>query len=260
MPKRWLLALGVIVLMAGIAAALYLRPTTTSRESVAAHDQAKDSDNTDEKQASVPLGSQANGAEAPKLSPTGASAATPLRDPATGQPILPSKSPQAASVAEAFRTHQHPERLSMLVPVKPFDKIIFEADPEKYLRVIEPGRVQQCKQPGKDVSALKAKGEHQFLVKPDGKVILEVRGAKLAPATFLSVDGGRFLESDLNCVTVRADAQGVAKATFLASFGADGDVNILVGSPEASGQVRFVVTVEHSPLRRADEVTDKSEK
>jgi len=163
------------------------------------------------------------------------------------------ENPHAASVAEALREKNKPERLSMLIAPKPFDLAAFEADPEKYLATVEPGRVMQGRQPGRDVPALRAANGHQFRVEPNGKVALEVKGAQRAPVTFVSADMGTFEENRLNCVTVRADENGVARATFVATHGADGDVNILAGSPMASGQVRFTVLVDSSPLRRPPE-------
>ena len=44
-------------------------------------------------------------------------------------------------------------------------------------------------------------------------------------------------------ITVRADAEGTAKAVYSASGGVIADVSVLVGSPRASGQVKFHVFV-----------------
>lgn len=158
--------------------------------------------------------------------------------------------PHARSVAEALVKKEHPERLSALISPKPFDKAAFEADPLGYCQVIEPGRVQLCMQPGPGVPALRATGAHQFRAQPEGEVKLEVKAAAKSPVTFTSFDAGTFAESKLNSVTVQADDNGLAHATFVATSGADGDVNILAGCPLTSGQVRFVVMVDSPALRR----------
>ena len=51
-------------------------------------------------------------------------------------------------------------------------------------------------------------------------------------------------ENLLTAQTVQANAQGIAEVTFEATPGTIEDVNILAGSPVASGQVKFVVNVQ----------------
>ena len=161
------------------------------------------------------------------------------------QPVNGKSSAQAESVLEALKTRTHPERLSLMhPPEKPFDKAAFEADPAAYLNVVEPGRVFQTEQPSKEVPALTVVGSAYKRAVQGDSVVLTVKGVALAPVTFTSTDMGAFAENKLNSVTVRADDQGVAKVTFVAASGALNDVNIMVGSPLASGQAQFKVDIE----------------
>ncbi len=80
----------------------------------------------------------------------------PPQDFGRAMPVKADASPQAASVAEALKKKDHPERLSAMIPAKPFDKASFEANPNDYLNSVEPGRCFLCAQPGKDVPALTA--------------------------------------------------------------------------------------------------------
>ena len=168
-----------------------------------------------------------------------------LKHRSTVQPVKGDTNPQTRSVMEALKSGKHPERLSVLIPPKePFDKAKFEADPEKYLSVIEPGRCFVCSQPGPNVPALKAASDLFVQTTLGATVKLKAQGAPLAPVTFTAMDLGAFEESKLSSVTVRADKDGVATATFVATPGAMNDVNILCGSPLASGQVRYKVVID----------------
>lgn len=170
-------------------------------------------------------------------------------DPRFGsiKPVKGDANPQAASVLEALKSGAQPERLSLMhPPSKPFDQSAFEANPKAYLDVVEPGRVFQTMQPGKDVPALKIVGDGYYRLQQGQTVKLSAQSAPKAPITFTSTDLGAFAENNLNSVTVRADEKGLATVTFVAIAGTLNDVNILAGSPMASGQAHFVVDVEQS--------------
>jgi cytoskeletal protein RodZ len=160
--------------------------------------------------------------------------------PDRAQPVKANSSPQAASIAEALKNKDHPERLSILTRAERYDP----AKIDEYLRTAGPSRPFDTAQPARDVPALKAVGTTLFRIKQSGSVKLTVKGAPSGVVSATSVDLGTFQESGLNCATVRADKDGVASVTFVASAGAINDVNILVGSPLASGQVKFVVEIE----------------
>ena len=104
-------------------------------------------------------------------------------------------------------------------------------------------------QPAENVPALTVLGDGYYRVKQGETVKLTAKGAPLAPVTFTSTDLGAFDESKLSSVTVRADDKGVAMVTFVATPGTLNDVNILAGSPLASGQARFKVDVEQAQPR-----------
>lgn len=146
------------------------------------------------------------------------------------------------SVAEARKDGKHHERLSPLVAPAAFDKAKFEANPQAYLDVVEPGRVWQTAAPGAGVKHLHSKGSERLKVAVGGNVDLAVRGTPSAPVTFTAFDGGVF-ENQLASITVRADDKGEAHATFTATPGTIDDVNVIAGSPMASSQARFVVKV-----------------
>jgi hypothetical protein len=191
----------------------------------------------------------ARGVGATRADGAGAPGAVPPRGdpaPSTGQspPVRIAEHPEAASVAEALRTSRHPERVSVhFLPKEPFNRPAFESDPERYLQGIEPGRVFTTAPPGPGVPPLKAAGETFMRLRTKQSVTLRVVGEPGAPVTFTAFDLGSFAENRLNSVTVRADAQGKAAATFVATPGAVDTCRVLAGSPLSSGQVKFVVDI-----------------
>lgn len=156
--------------------------------------------------------------------------------------VRPNANANVASVAEAARTNTHPERLSPLIAPRPFDAAAFAADPQGYLNVVEPGRVFQSAAPGAAVPVLQVKGKGSIEIAPGGACPLAVITAPNAPVTFTSLDLGTF-PNQLTSITVRADAQGEARTEFAASGGAIADVQVMVGSPGASGQVKFQIFI-----------------
>ncbi|MBA3685763.1 MAG: hypothetical protein H0W72_11060 [Planctomycetes bacterium] len=149
---------------------------------------------------------------------------------------------QIASVREALANRSHPERLSPLVAPAAFDRAAWDRDPEAYLRVIEPGRVYQTAQPGKDVPVLVPIGPVLARIRALSSTTLAVRAPAGAPVSWTSGDLGAF-ENRLTSITVRANDQGVAAVTFTASPGTSALAHVLVGSPLATGQVHFTVDV-----------------
>jgi hypothetical protein len=178
------------------------------------------------------------GQTAPTLAPD-----TPATNPVGVAPsVRPSTNANVASIAEAARSGRNPERMSMLIAPKPFDPAAYAANPQGYLNVIEPGRVFQSAQPGVGVPVLDIIGTGSLQIPVGGSCDLVVSTAPLAPVTYTTMDLGTF-QNGLTTITVRADAEGMAKAVYSASGGVIADVAVLVGSPLASGQVRFHVFV-----------------
>ncbi len=147
------------------------------------------------------------------------------------------------SVAEAYKTKTHPERVSSMVPSRPFDPEVYKQNPADYLETIEPGRVFDPAQPGPDVTRLVHTAPRAMTVVQGESVPLQVKAIPDAPVTFTSFDLGRFRESLLTSVTVKADEKGIATARFEATPGTIGHVDILAASPLTSGQLRFMVNV-----------------
>lgn len=150
-----------------------------------------------------------------------------------------------ASVSRAAREGRK-ERLSASIVPPAFDHEAFERDPRAYLDTVAPGRIYQTAKPGREVPALVPAGPDSFDVAPGGEAELAVRTRPRAPVTFTSVNMGSF-SNGLTSITVRADAEGVARATFIASKGTLYEVSILAASPLASGRVAFDVWVEPDP-------------
>lgn len=161
-------------------------------------------------------------------------------------PVPPDANPAVASVAEAVRTGSHPERLSVLVEPEPFDAAAYRADPRAYLDVAEPARAFQAAQPAEGVPVLAALTPALRTAVQGEAVTLRVRSVPNMPVTFTSFDLGQF-ENRLTTVTVEADAEGVAEASFTGTPGTIGDANILAASPAATGTVKFIVHVRMPP-------------
>ena len=164
-------------------------------------------------------------------------------DPVGKPPELPANAnANIASVVEAVTTRQFPERRSPLIMPPPFNGAAFAANPQAYLNVVEPGRVFQSAAPGLQTPVLRTLEGASFMIAVGESCTLKVQTAPNAPVSFLTMDLGTF-SNGLTAITVRADQQGVATATYSASDGVIADVNILAGSPMASGQVQFHVVV-----------------
>jgi hypothetical protein len=157
--------------------------------------------------------------------------------------------PGIRSVREAEETSGYPERLTPFVASRPFDRAAFEADPEAYLSVVEPGRCFQTeKEPTLDSVHLRALSSLTPSSDEDGLVALSVETAPAAPVTFTSFGPGYFRENTLNSVSLRADAGGRAVAHYVVAKGASATVPVLVGSPEAVGNQTFLIMSGPPPL------------
>jgi hypothetical protein len=151
--------------------------------------------------------------------------------------------PQVQAVVAAIRQGNHPERVSAMMRPRLFDAKAQQADPAAYFEVVEPGRVFQTAQPGPGVPRLAAAGNTFHQVAQGQAARLRVQAPAGAPVSFTAFDGGQF-DNQLSSITVRADARGVAETRLLATSGTIEDLNVLAGSPLASGQVKFVVNVQ----------------
>ena len=256
MLKKYFFVCVCLCLSIALAAVLYWRQgvTPTQQSAQGTSDSKSNSTKMGTEQGSGGTATDSKSALPVDLnSPKTASPAKPQEFKAPPQnfgraePVKSDKNAQAASVAEALKTKAHPERLSALLPpTKPFDPAAFKANPAEYLNTIEPGRVFGTAAPGPQVPELTAAGARYARISQGDSAILTVKGAPLAPITLTSFDLGKFKENDLNSITVQADKDGLASATFVASPGSLNDVNILAGSPMSSGQVKFVVEIQQA--------------
>jgi len=150
--------------------------------------------------------------------------------------------PSLGPVVEAALQGTHPERLTPLIDPAPFDAAAYAANPAAYCALVEPGRVYQTAQPGAGVPALDLLGTAAATIAQGTTTLLRVKATAGAPVTFTSFDCGAF-SNLLTSITVTADTDGVATATFLATPGTLNETNILAASPLCSGQVNFSVTI-----------------
>ncbi len=161
-----------------------------------------------------------------------------------------------ALLREAQSSQRFAYRLSETVAPPPFDVAAYRADPQRYLEEPAPGRVFQSLPAGRGVPALGLAGPGRFAAVQGQGVTLAVRvhagvdagssaGADAvvgAAVCFFTNDGGVF-SNGLSTQTVAADADGIARVTYTATPGVSHFVNILAGSPMASGQVALLVDV-----------------
>jgi hypothetical protein len=169
----------------------------------------------------------------------------PEMDYGMTQPVRGDLNPQTKSIVEAVQTKSHPERLSPLIPPKPFDPVAYKQNPKIYLDVVEPGRVFQTANPGKEVPSIVATSPLYQEVVQGKSVKLRVKAVPRMPCSFTSFDLGHF-QNQLTGVTVEANDQGIAEADFFGAPGTINEVKILASSPVSSGQVRFIVFVKKS--------------
>jgi hypothetical protein len=158
-------------------------------------------------------------------------------------PLVPAgANANTQSVSEAARTGRHAERLTALMEPRPFSRAEFEADRQGYIGVIEPGRVWQTAEAAERTPVLKIKGAAHRQIPRGGSVQLAAVGAPHSVITFHSFDLGAF-SNRLTTISVLTDGSGEAAATFTATPGTEGEVNILAACPEAVGQGQFIVQV-----------------
>ena len=162
------------------------------------------------------------------------------------KPVRSDANPHVASVARALKEKKFPERLSAFARPKNFDRAAYKRNRKEYLETIEPGRVFQPAQPGRDVVPIKSIGSSRHSAVQGEWVTLRARAVPGAPVTFTSFDLGAF-ENQLPSITVEANRGGVAEAKFKGTPGTINNVNILAASPVTSGRLRYIVRVLPPP-------------
>jgi hypothetical protein len=157
--------------------------------------------------------------------------------------VSPAFHPQVASIAEAHRTGKHPERLSLDIAPAPFDLKRYEANPQQYLNIVEPGRVYQTAAAGPNAVPLIATIDRVISIPALGSTALSVRGKPNAPVSWTILGGGVFTHNRLTSTTVLTSAEGIATVTYEATPGVYDAVSILVGSPLMVGTLTLMLQV-----------------
>jgi hypothetical protein len=180
-----------------------------------------------------------------KSEPGGADAGYSPPNPGFVPLVKLDANPHTKSVAEALndKTGSLGHRLSTLIEPPPFDRESYEKDPETYLNTVEPGRIWQQAEPGLGVVPLERKSRYSNAVLQGESVNLEVKVEPKMPVTFYSPRLGQF-DNQLATMTVRADDEGIARATFKASSGTREEIEVFASSPVHSGLARFLIDVE----------------
>ena len=163
----------------------------------------------------------------------------PGNAPAVGKDANPDV---AALHAELARENPNPAAISNLFAPEPFDAKVYAADKEAWLKQVRPGRVFQSAQPGPEVEPIESSsGTFQNVVQGE-KVLLEVKASPGSPVTFYTPQVGEF-SNRLTTQSVETAEDGIARATYTATAGTQGLVDILAASPVHSGQLRYRVRV-----------------
>lgn len=125
---------------------------------------------------------------------------------------------------------------------EPFDRQAYQANPQEYLDKIRPARAFHPAQPGPEVKPIKSETRTFQQVLQGERVVLRIKADPGVPVAFYTPQVGRF-DNLLSSYTVAANDEGVATATWHAGPGSWGINDIVVASPEHSGQLQFRVDV-----------------
>ncbi len=173
--------------------------------------------------------------------PAGTAATTTVTMPASAATVSVSASATGVPLGSAVLTSLvNVAGISPLVRAPPFDQAAFLANPATYLATPVPGRIWQGLDPGPGIPALMALGP-QRIAYASGTTSLPVAVGCPAgsPVTFLVTGEGAFLPSFMNCLTVQAESDNVARAMFVPSGQAASTV--LVGGAMTSGLIRYSI-------------------
>ena len=155
----------------------------------------------------------------------------------------PQQSPEPTELAKVNLKKVAPAARSPAIAPPVWDLAAYRNDPQAYLDEVFPGRVNQTATPAADVPFLVAEGGTGFTVAPGSRIVLRVKGEPYMPVTWTSLGLGTFLRTGLTSVSVAADADGHAFATWIATPGTTGNASILAASPTRAGQVAFLVRI-----------------
>ena len=149
--------------------------------------------------------------------------------------------PQKASVIEAIKTGQYPERLSLMAKRQKFNYASYQQEPDEYLNIVVPSRAYETAQPGEGVKRLTRASSKYVETYQEEVVELQITGdVANAPISASALDGGYF-SNDLSAITVQADSSGSATLQFTAGQGVIRNARVISASPLSTGTVSFNV-------------------
>jgi len=162
--------------------------------------------------------------------------------PGASPRVNPKSNPNTRSVYESIGDPKLAYRSNSMIPAPKFDRDSYEADPQAYLDEMAPGRIWQSLPPGENVVPIERSGQYiQQLVQGES-VKLSAKAEPGMPVTFHSSNIGQF-ENQLSSITVRTGDDGIASATFRASAGTRGEIDLIASSPVHSDLARWLVEV-----------------
>jgi hypothetical protein len=168
---------------------------------------------------------------------------SPLPHPGNAPAVPKDANPEVVGLyAELAKEKPNRAAVSSLFAPEPFDQKRYEADKEAWLTQVLPGRVFEPAQPSPDVKPIASASKAFQQVVQGEKVILSVKADPGSPVTFYTPQIGEF-SNRLTTQSVEASPEGIATATFTATAGTQGLVDILAASPVNSGQLRYRVRV-----------------
>ena len=164
--------------------------------------------------------------------------------------VSPDANPSTRIVASAIERIRNEEEgfddlgkhVSVMHEADPFDRDAFLKDSQAYLDDIQPGRIWQTAAEGPEVKPILRMGPLYRRLLQGESAPLKVQVAPRMPVTFYSPLLGQF-ENKLSTITVQADENGIATATYTATPGTRGDVMVVAASPANSEQARFSIGV-----------------
>ena len=178
-----------------------------------------------------------------KSEPSNGTPMNPIRSAGILPQLKGDENPQVAGLYAELREPKVPrEAASAMFLPEEFNKDDYLENPEEYLNAIRPGRVFQPAQPGPNVAQIAEVSNRKVTLLQGEKAVLRVQAEPDFPVTFYVQAGGEF-ENRLKSISVAANEQGIAEATYSAVSGTHGIIRVLASSPVRSGIANFAVKV-----------------
>lgn len=175
-----------------------------------------------------------------------------VTDARTGKPVDPVMAAQVINLGAALKSGEHPERVSVKISPKPFDKKKWDSSAEFrkfYIEHLEPGRIHQSASDSKAPMIETKSNRYQEIEQNTGEAYLEIIGKAGYPVSAYSFDMGEF-SNRLVAQTLVFDSSGKAIFRFKGLNGTISDCNILVSSPVCRNQLKFIVNIRIEKLKK----------